>query len=70
MLATGALGVIESDNSNIYATARFEFNSKYTLKISDKDRLCVHPMFSRIYNVEAAGELKVVLPRSDFEMEE
>jgi hypothetical protein len=72
MLSTGAIGVVENDSSSdVYEEARFEFNSKHTLKISDKDRLCVHPIFSRIYNVDQGGSSKVVLPRgSEFGLEE
>jgi len=64
MLSTGAVGVVDAESvSTIYATAKFEFNSQHALKISDKDMLCVHPMFSRIYNVNAGGESRAVLPR-------
>ena len=68
MLATGAIGVkLENQTSTIYSVARFEFNTKHGLSISDKDSLCVHPMFSRIYNLEKKLGLKLVLPRgSDF----
>jgi hypothetical protein len=66
MLMTGAIGVVdetESANSDAYIIGHFEFNSHHPLHISDKDRLCVHPMFSAIYNVHAGGEGKVILPR-------
>jgi hypothetical protein len=68
MLSTGAIGVLDqSSTSDKYATAKFEFNTQHTLKISDKDQLCVHPMFSRIYNIEKTLDLRIVLPRgSDF----
>ena len=68
LLSTGAVGVVDGDTSSeIYETGRFEFNSDSMLRVSDKDRLCVHPMFSRIYNVDKASIRKVVLPRgSDF----
>lgn len=68
MLSTGAIGLkVESESTEKYSVARFAFNSKYDLSISDKDQLCVHPMFSRIYNVEHTPNSKLVLPRgSDF----
>ena len=71
LLSTGAVGVVEADaGTDIYETGKFEFNSNYALRVSDKDQLCVHPMFSRIYNVDTAALRKVVLPRgSDFGME-
>jgi len=68
MLSTGALGVVEgSGSSDIYVVGRFEYNTEHQLYISDKDELCVHPMFSRIYNVKRNGFDKIILPRgSDF----
>lgn len=72
MLSTGAVGVVEpSCSSEIYETGRFEFNSHYVLRVSDKNQLCVHPMFSRIYGVDTESIPKVVLPRgSDFAIDE
>lgn len=73
MLSTGAVGMKVSEregSSEIYSTARFEFNTKYDLSISDKDVLCVHPMFSRVYNIERREDLKLILPRgSDFRLD-
>jgi len=71
MLSTGAIGVVDQDAATeIYEMAKFEFNSDHLLRVSDKDRLCVHPMFSRIYNVGPAPMPKMVLPRgSDFGLE-
>lgn len=71
MLSTGAIGIVDQNAStDIYETAKFEFNSDHPLRMSDKDWLCVHPMFSRIYNVGPAPMPKVVLPRgSDFGLE-
>lgn len=68
MLSTGALGVVESSSkSDFYVVGRFEYNTEHQLYISDKDNLCVHPMFSRIYNVKRNGFDRVILPRgSDF----
>ena len=68
MLSTGAIGLkVENESTPKYSVARFSFNTKYDLSISDKDRLCVHPMFSRIYNVAQPEDAKLVLPRgSDF----
>lgn len=68
MLATGAIGLkVEEESTETYSTARFEYNSKYNLSISDKDTLCVHPMFSRIYNLVKRDGAKLILPRgSDF----
>lgn len=64
MLSTGAIGLLDSNGSSaIYATGIFEFNSKHVIRISDKDMLCVHPMFSRVYNVASDPPSKVVLPR-------
>ena len=72
LLSTGAVGVVDAScSSDIYETGRFEFNSHYVLRVSDKDQLCIHPMFSRIYNVDTASIRQVVLPRgSDFGIEE
>jgi len=72
MLSTGAIGVLQSEfTSNIYEQARFEFNTRHLLQISDKDKLCVHPMFSRLYNMEQEENAKVILPRgSDFRIDE
>jgi hypothetical protein len=72
MLSTGAVGIVDATgSSDIYETGKFEFNSSNLLRVSDKDRLCVHPMFSRIYNVDEAAIQKVVLPRgSDFDLEQ
>ncbi|MBR0949269.1 P-loop ATPase, Sll1717 family [Bradyrhizobium canariense] len=71
MFSVGAIGLhIEAESTSTYSVARFEFNSKYKLNVGDKDTLCIHPMFSRIYNVEIADE-KVILPRgSDFRLHE
>ncbi len=68
LFAVGVLGMRSpTEDSKIYYTARFEYNTKYQLAISDKDRICVHPMFSRIYNVDRQDNRKAVLPRgSDF----
>ena len=68
MLATGAMGLkMPEQKSAVYSTARFEFNTKHSISISDKDSLCIHPMFSRIYNLERKRDLKLILPRgSDF----
>lgn len=68
MFATGSIGLrMEGEGSALYSVARFEFNTKYGLSISDKDRLCVHPMFSRIYNLEQRSGARLILPRgSDF----
>ena len=67
-----AIGLfIEEESTTTYSTARFEFNSKYHLTPGDKDILCVHPMFSRIYNVEKMEDARVILPRgSDFKADE
>ncbi len=70
MFATGAIGLrVDNDGrSEIYSVARFEFNTKHVLSISDKDSLCVHPLFSRIYNLERNGNAKIILPRgADFQ---
>ena len=68
LFSTGAIGLYnESESTNTYSVARFEFNSKFHLTVGEKDILCVHPMFSRIYNIGRAEESKVILPRgSDF----
>jgi hypothetical protein len=71
MFSIGAIGLkVEEESTPDYSVARFEFNTKYILSISDKDKLCVHPMFSRIYNVERDGCPKLVLPRgTDFRID-
>jgi hypothetical protein len=39
MLATGAMGLkMPEQKSAVYSTARFEFNTKHSISISDKDR--------------------------------
>jgi hypothetical protein len=72
LLSTGAIGVVDQDlASDTYSIGKFEFNSEHLLLISEKDKLCVHPMFSRIYNIARSGNSKVVLPRgSEFGLEE
>jgi GTPase SAR1 family protein len=68
MISTGALGLVdEAERSDIYVVGRFEYNTDIPVRVSDKDRLCVHPMFSRVYNVLRHETDKLVLPRgSDF----
>jgi hypothetical protein len=65
MLASGAVGLKSrtQQHTKVYTAASFEFNSKHEISISDKDTLCVHPMFSRIYNVEHSPEYRLILPR-------
>jgi hypothetical protein len=71
MLSVGVLGVkIPAESTEIYSVARFEFNTKHSLQVSDKDVLCVHPMFSRIFNLLDNGNCLAILPRgSDFDFE-
>jgi hypothetical protein len=65
MLASGAVGLKSRTQqpTKVYTAASFEFNSKHEISISDKDTLCVHPMFSRIYNVEHSSGHRLILPR-------
>jgi hypothetical protein len=71
MFAVGVLGVKVIDECTAtYSVARFAFNTKYALQVSDKDILCVHPMYSRVFNLMKSGSALVVLPRgSDFDFE-
>ncbi|MGE3345263.1 MAG: hypothetical protein AB7L71_17725, partial [Vicinamibacterales bacterium] len=71
MLNTGAIGVAgPSASTSIYVISQFEFNSKHELIISEKDELCIHPMFSRIYNSASRDTLKLILPRGADEFDE
>jgi hypothetical protein len=68
MLSTGSVGVVERDQASArYVVGTFEFNTVHELLVSDKDELCIHPIFSRIYNCETPEGVKVVLPRGSYD---
>lgn len=68
MMATGAVGLVSpGKRTEIYIGGVFEFNTEHELRVSDKDELCIHPIFSGIFNTTPPNERRVVLPRgSDF----
>ena len=52
LLAVGAIGVVCDESSDIYVEGRFEFNAINRIDLSEKSRLCVHPMFSGRYGLQ------------------
>jgi hypothetical protein len=71
LISIGVIGVrSDSESTAIYSLARFEYNTKYPMTISDKDVLCVHPLFSRTYNLVKKSGTRTILPRgSDFRVD-
>lgn len=65
LLSAGCVGLVDRDGTtDRYTIGQFEFNVAHTLKISEKDQLCIHPMFSRIYNVKRpSDDRRAILPR-------
>jgi hypothetical protein len=64
LLSTCAIGVVrENYYSERYIEGQFEFNSPQPLFISDKDELCLHPMFSGAFASARGKDPRVIIPR-------
>lgn len=66
MLAIGALGVVENrEETALYISGKFEFNTGKQVYASDQHSFCVHPIFSGVYTCldPEGAEPKPILTR-------
>jgi len=62
LFSTGAIGLVTA-RTDTYIKARFQFNQNRPLTANDESELCVHPLFSRTYELKPQESRLVVLPR-------
>ena len=55
LIEIGAIGKVDEVNVD-YVTGKFEYVQTARLAIGADDRMCVHPLFSRIYDCKAAAK--------------
>jgi len=60
LLELGAIGrVIPGSERDLYIKGNFEYTVSHQLSIGQDDELCVHPLFSGIFNTSARKERPV-----------
>jgi hypothetical protein len=71
LLEIGAVGkVIPGNESDLYIKGRFEYTISHQLSISQDDELCVHPLFSGIFQGSEKQERPVYPYGSNFDDED